>query len=104
VIVSRFFPRHRSLLTLLIVLFRHKLGFITAKYIKVFNIFYLLKGEFMEKSNHHNAGSHNIKTSNTPLYWGVAILVAVIILLALLMKPAQASNETTQSLSSTLSK
>ncbi len=40
-------------------------------------------------------GPRMMRTSNTPLYWGVAILAAVIIVLALLMKPTKVGHETT---------
>lgn len=35
------------------------------------------------------------KTSNAPLYWGVAILAAIVIVLAILMKPVRAAGPTT---------
>jgi hypothetical protein len=42
-----------------------------------------------------NLGPRMVRTSNTPLYWGVAILAAVLIGLALLMKPTKVSTATT---------
>lgn len=41
-----------------------------------------------------NMGPRMIRTSNTPLYWGIAILAAVIIVLALLMRPARVATTT----------
>lgn len=43
----------------------------------------------MATTTNPNIGPRLIRTSNTPLYWGVAILSAVIIVLALLMRPTK---------------
>lgn len=42
-----------------------------------------------------NPSPRMMRTSNTPLYWGVAILAAVIIVLALIMRPARVAAPTT---------
>lgn len=41
-----------------------------------------------------NMGPRVVRSSNTPLYWGVAILAAVIIALALLMRPTRVAAPT----------
>lgn len=49
----------------------------------------------MATTTNPNIGPRLIRTSNTPLYWGVAILSAVIIVLALLMRPTKVAAPTT---------
>jgi hypothetical protein len=49
----------------------------------------------MATTTNPNMGPRMMRTSNTPLYWGVAILAAVIIVLALLMRPARVAAPTT---------
>lgn len=43
----------------------------------------------MATTTNSHVNPRMIRTSNTPLYWGVAILAAVIIALALFMRPAR---------------
>lgn len=48
----------------------------------------------MATTTNPNMGPRMVRTSNTPLYWGIAILAAVIIALALLMKPTRVAAPT----------
>jgi len=49
----------------------------------------------MATTTNPNMSPRMMRTSNTPLYWGVAILAAIIIVLALLMRPTKVAAPTT---------
>ena len=44
-----------------------------------------------------NMGPRDVRAANTPIYWGVAILAAIIIALALFMRPEKVSSSSAAS-------